>query len=174
MRVASGIMKTVMRFALTCSVAAGLLVGTAGASAPVRRYDDPRHRFHFSFPGDCASARGAANQSDVVSCNNGTAYVIFAPGGTDQPALQRLVNHIIGDWGGMMLIRNDRRAKLDHRPARSMFAVGTRPDREVANIQIVATAKDGGWYALVCQSSTWEGDSRSYFLTILQSLHFEG
>jgi len=137
------------------------------------RYIDPTHRFHFAIPAGCTSAAGAKSQPDVVSCNNGTARVMFAAGGSDEPALQRLVNRVIRDWTNLKLIANDRRATLDHRPARSLFAVGVRPDHAIANIQIVAVAKDGGWYALVTESSAWPADSKRYFEPMSDSFHFD-
>ncbi len=136
-------------------------------------YSDPTHRFHFAISSGCTSAAGAKNQSDVVSCNNGTARVVFAAGGSDEPALQRLVNRVIGDWTNLKLIANDRRVTLDHRPARRLFAAGVRPDHAIANVQIVAVAKDGGWYAVVTESSTWPADSKRYFQPILDGFHFD-
>ena len=154
-----------MRARLAAALGLVLALGAA-------RYSDPGHRFHFTIPSGCTPARGAAN-ADVLSCHNGTASVVFAAGGTDQPALQRLVNHVIGDWTNLKLLANDRRAALDHRPARSIFAAGVRPDHAIANIQIVAVAKNGGWYALVCESSTWPADAKRYFDPIAASFRFD-
>jgi len=153
-----------MKLAATAGLV--LALGTA-------RYGTPVHRFHFAIPSGCTQVSGAKDQPDVVSCNNGTARVLFAAGGSDEPALQRLVNHVIGDWTNLKLIGNDRHAMLDHRPARSLFAAGARPDHAIANIQIVAVAKDGGWYALVTESSTWPADSKRYFKPISDSFHFD-
>ena len=155
-----------MRTKLAATIGLVLALGTA-------RYTDPMHRYHFTIPSNCTPSSGAKNQSDVISCNNGTAFVVFAAGGSDEPALQRLVNSVIGDWTSLKLIANDRRATFDHRPARSLFAAGARPDHAIANIQIVAVAKDGGWYALVTQSSTWPADARRYFKPISDSFHFD-
>lgn len=137
------------------------------------RYSDPGHHVSFAIPSGCTSSRLAAYQREVVSCHNGTAFSVFAAGGTDQPALQRLVDGVVGGWTHLKLIANDRHAKLGQRPARSVFAVGIRPDHAIANIQIAAVAKDGGWYALVCQSSTWEADEKRYFRTIAESFRFD-
>ncbi len=166
----------------TYGIASGsplLALATLAAFAPLSvaanqpsTYSDPGHRFHFTIPNGCASARGHAGQSDVVSCGNGTAFVLFAAGATDKRALQRLVNHIIGGWTNLSLISNSARSTLDDRPARTIFAVAVRPDRDVANIEIVAVAKDKGWYAVVTESSTWSQEKRS-FRAFFSSFRFD-
>ncbi len=142
--------------------------------APPAAYVDTAHRYRFTMPAVCHAQPAARNVPAYVACGDGYVRVVFAPGATDRPALQRVVNEIIGGWHDIKLLANAPAGKLGGQPARMIFAEGIEPGGMTSNIQMIAAVKDGGWYVVtfVLPAREWTANALPYFAPIKTSFRF--
>jgi len=153
---------------------AAFVATTISPEAATQTYVDPGLGYHVTLPTGCR-ANHTAQIPRFISCGNGYAMAFFAGGGTDRPALQKLVNRIIGDWSGLKLLQNQMVAKLDGRPQRLIYAEGRDPKGITAAIEILAVVNNGGWFTLVfaAPQNEWSGDALRYFSPIKASFHLD-
>jgi hypothetical protein len=162
------------RFWSATVAVAVLLTAKLSASAASPAFVDPVLGYHVTLPTGC-HANHTAQIPRFITCGNGYAMAFFAGGGTDRPALQKLVNRIIGDWSGLKLLQNQMVAKLDGRPQRLIYAEGRDPKGITAAIEILAVVNNGGWFTLVfaAPQNEWSADALRYFSPIKASFHLD-
>jgi hypothetical protein len=106
-------------------------------------------------------------------CGKAYARAGFVPGGTNEAALQHAVDVYTGGFSNMKLLQNGTGASLGGQTARAIFAEGTG-GKQLVDFQMLAVAKDGGWYALVFASPAVDyiGDAIKYFGSIKSTFRF--
>jgi len=136
---------------------------------------DAQHRYHFTMPTVCRTAPAAPPVPAYAACGDGYAMVLFRGGSTSRAGLQALFDELTSTWRNPKLLLNEARGTLDGYPLRTIFAEGTDRRGVRVDLQVLAVAKDGGWYALTFSlpANEWRSDAPRYFVPIRQSFRFD-
>ncbi len=143
-------------------------------TASPAQYVDPANRFRFTIPAVCRARPPVADGSAYFVCGNGYVRVTFTAGPTSRAALQPIADSILHDWQGLKMLENHTAPPLDGRPARIIFVEGIGPTGTIGDLQMLAVAKDGGWYVLVLAlpALEWRTNAAAYFDPIKRSFRF--
>ncbi|MDQ6941633.1 MAG: hypothetical protein M3169_03850 [Candidatus Eremiobacteraeota bacterium] len=89
--------------------------------------------------------------------------------------MQPIADSTLHDWQGLKMLENHTAPPLDGRPARIIFVEGIGPTGTIGDLQMLAVAKDGGWYVLVfaLPALEWRTHAAAYFDPIKRSFRFQ-